>query len=365
MKHLMRLFVLATGLTLLCSPTGFSQEKTADAPWRRIQLDKDFTAEGISCGDFNRDGKMDIVAGPYWYEGPDFEKKHEIFTPVKYDPHGYSATTQPCYTGDFNGDGWTDVLYVVREADGWNLVWYENPAGKDVPWKQHPALKGVRNESPIWSDIDGDGRPEFLTHHDGAAGYAKYDPARPDAPWAFHAVGPSLSYKGPMHGIGLGDIAGHGRKDLVTSGGWWENPAKAEGSWTFHPFKFAEAAAQMFVYNVDGDGLNNVVTVWHAHRYGLVWWKQRGTAKGAVTWKLNEILPCSPEVNSPALRHQSDARVGSGGSQRRRVEGHHHRKTLFGARADGRRGAGPPGRALLVRVAAHRHRGRPVHPAPG
>ncbi|MGA2622148.1 MAG: VCBS repeat-containing protein [Thermoguttaceae bacterium] len=302
MKQSMRICVLATGLTCLGSGSGFSQEKAAERPWRKIQLNKDFTSEGIYYGDFNRDGKTDIVAGPYWYEGPDFEKKHEILKPVTYDPHGYSATTQPCYTGDFNGDGWSDVLYVVREADGWNLVWYENPAGKDLPWKKHLALKGVWNESPVWGDINGDGRPEFLTHHDGALGYATYDPSHPDAAWVFHPVSPSLSYKGPMHGIGLGDIAGHGRKDLITSDGWWENPAKADEPWTFHRFKFAEAAAQMFVYDVDGDGLNDVVTVWHAHRYGLVWWKQLRDEKGGITWKLNEILPRNPDLNSPALR---------------------------------------------------------------
>ena len=138
----MRTLLTATALALLAPLAGFSAEKAADMTWRKIQLNQDFTSEGISCGDFNRDGKMDIVAGPYWYEGPDFEKRHAIFKPAKYDPHGYSATTQPCYTGDFNGDGWTDVLYVVREADGWNLVWYENPAGKDVPWKKAPGPQG-------------------------------------------------------------------------------------------------------------------------------------------------------------------------------------------------------------------------------
>ena len=30
----------------------------------------------------------------------------------------------------------------------------------------------------------------------------------------------------------------------------------------------------MLVYDVDGDGLNDVITAWHCHLYGLVWYRQ-------------------------------------------------------------------------------------------
>ncbi|MGA2751551.1 MAG: FG-GAP repeat protein [Verrucomicrobiota bacterium] len=35
--------------------------------FRKIQLTDKFWSEGASYGDFNRDGKMDIVSGPFWY----------------------------------------------------------------------------------------------------------------------------------------------------------------------------------------------------------------------------------------------------------------------------------------------------------
>src|SRR5438093_9304907 len=47
--------------------------------FKKIQLSNQFWAEGANFGDFNRDGKMDIVSGPYWYEGPDFKKRHEFY----------------------------------------------------------------------------------------------------------------------------------------------------------------------------------------------------------------------------------------------------------------------------------------------
>src|SRR5687767_15131630 len=43
------------------------------------QISKEFWSEGANFGDFNRDGVNDIAAGPYWYQGPDFAKKHEFY----------------------------------------------------------------------------------------------------------------------------------------------------------------------------------------------------------------------------------------------------------------------------------------------
>ena len=58
----------------------------------------------------------------------------------------------------------------------------------------------------------------------------------------------------------------------------------------------------MLVYDVDGDGLADVVTSWHCHHYGLVWYQQQRTAKGEITWKQHVILPPKPDLKSDALR---------------------------------------------------------------
>src|SRR5206468_612779 len=47
--------------------------------FKKVQLTEKFWAEGANIGDFNHDGKPDLVSGPYWYEGPKFQKRHEIF----------------------------------------------------------------------------------------------------------------------------------------------------------------------------------------------------------------------------------------------------------------------------------------------
>jgi len=269
--------------------------------FRKRRLSDQFYAEGAYYGDFNHDGKMDVVAGPFWFEGPDFQKKHEIRPAKTYDPKEYSDNFLT-YTGDFNGDGWTDVLYVG--FPGQAAHWYENPAGKGTSWKQHLAYSNVGNESPVWGDVTGDDQPELIFNNDGYLGYAVYDPGKPDQPWTFHAVSSQdKRYQKFTHGIGFGDINTDKRIDLVEAVGWWAQPAdaKAARTWAFRPFRFAEAAAQILVYDVDGDGLPDIITAWHCHHYGLVWYKQIRSNR-EIGWEQHVVLPPEPDLNSKDLR---------------------------------------------------------------
>ena len=40
--------------------------------WSKQQITESFWAEGACVSDVNKDGKNDILSGPFWYEGPDF-----------------------------------------------------------------------------------------------------------------------------------------------------------------------------------------------------------------------------------------------------------------------------------------------------
>ena len=47
--------------------------------FNRIQLHDQFWSEGASAADLNNDGVRDVIAGPWWWEGPDFTKRHEFY----------------------------------------------------------------------------------------------------------------------------------------------------------------------------------------------------------------------------------------------------------------------------------------------
>src|SRR5215467_4169379 len=49
--------------------------------FKKIQLSDQFWCEGANFGDLNNDGVNDLISGPWWWEGPDYQKRHEIYAP--------------------------------------------------------------------------------------------------------------------------------------------------------------------------------------------------------------------------------------------------------------------------------------------
>src|SRR5688572_10913638 len=118
---------------LLSFPVAVFAQSTPPPPltgeWDRKQLTPHFWAEGANFGDFNKDGKMDIVYGPYWWEGPDFSKRHaysDDSKTSKIKANGNEETIPGfkgalsneneysknffAYSYDINSDGWSDIV---------------------------------------------------------------------------------------------------------------------------------------------------------------------------------------------------------------------------------------------------------------
>jgi hypothetical protein len=270
--------------------------------YKKLILSKEFLAEGSHYGDFNKDGIPDVVAGPYWFEGPDFTKKHEIYPYASFDPEKYSDNFTS-FGVDLNGDGWDDVF--ICPHPGTQGYWYENPKGAGGHWKKHMFANEIGNESPAWKEIIKGAGKGLLYNRNGYIGFSTCKIKENKPEWTFHPVSAkdTRRFERYTHGIGSGDINGDGRVDIVEKEGWWEQPENPQITpWPFHKHKFSMAGAHMHIFDVDGDGLNDVVTAWHSHLYGLIWWKQVRDAQGNISWVKNELLPGKPDLDSPALR---------------------------------------------------------------
>ena len=265
----MRLFsigvIVVSSSVCLGDDVGFAKKRLTDV----------FHSEGAAAGDFNRDGKMDVVSGPFWYEGPDFKAKHPFMKAEAYPPEKYSKNFF-AFTHDFNGDQWTDILIVG--FPGAEAFWYLNPQGKSgEDWQRYLAHPVVDNESPQFADMTGDGKPELIFHTGGQLGWAEPNTDDASKPWTFHPLSPkSDQLQRFTHGIGFGDVNGDRKNDILEKRGWWQQPASLSGDpmWTFHAFEFSgPGGAQMYAVDVDGDKDNDVITSLAAHGFGVAWYE--------------------------------------------------------------------------------------------
>jgi hypothetical protein len=247
-----------------------------------------------AAADFDRDGHMDVVSGPFIFMGPDFTTKREFYMALATRPGVDFSSNWLEFAGDFTGDGSADVLLASTSG----TILYVNPNGEPRRWD---AFRNVIPPGPsvaevsVMKDVDGDGKADLVYMGGGAIRWAKPDPANPTGNWLSTQVGEPGTYV--AHGIGAGDINGDGKTDILNAYGWWENPGKADTpNWKYHPQAFgrsngrgAPGGAEMCVYDVDGDKLNDVVTSLQAHVFGLAWFEQKRDPAGSITFERHMI----------------------------------------------------------------------------
>ncbi len=274
--------------------------------FRKLTLSADFTCEGATFGDFNRDGARDVVAGPFWYQGPTFAVRHQLYPPVAFDPKGYSDCFF-MFVHDFDGDGWDDVLQVG--FPGQAASWLRNPGAaqtagtSDAAWERHLVAPAVDDESPAFTDLTGDGLSELVFSTAGYLGWAVPDPARPNEPWTFHPLSPPEGFGPFTHGLGVGDLDGDGRPDVLEATAWWQQPASLlqDPPWPRRPQSFGSGGAQMLTVDVDGDGDADVITSLAAHGSGLAWYEQQADGKGGTAFVQHVIVPQDETASTVAL----------------------------------------------------------------
>jgi hypothetical protein len=332
-----------------CSVATKRLDRPVSRSFTKVRLTDEFWSEAPAIGDINRDGHMDVVVGPYWYEGPDFKKRHMLYPATETFKRKRPDGTYELVAGfegalgskavidntdayfskivDLNGDGWSDVLVVGMEPghspEGGSFVsasWYENPGKAKLTagamWQRHIVAESIGNFNADFFDLFGNGRPLLLAMQlfvgtpggqvgtpGGQLGYFEPDAQDAALPWAFHPISEkSAEYGWYTHGLGHGDVNGDGRADVLASEGWWEQPESraVDALWNYHPYPFAlgpgqieqagllydmstdgtttyvspYGASQMYVADVNGDGLADVVMAIAAHGYGLAWWEQ-------------------------------------------------------------------------------------------
>jgi hypothetical protein len=264
--------------------------------WKKVWI-SDETFESAGAFDVNNDGKPDIVSGAYWYEGPDFRKKHFIGAVKPADEYYDDFST---IATDVNGDGYLDFI-----TGGWwgNTVrWRENPGAKGGEWPEHTIGETGNVETTRAWDLDGDGRAEIVPNTPPTRDVQVYKlvtdkRGKGTGKFEKHVIHEFPEGQAQNHGLGCGDIAGHGRMDIVLVKGWLEAPKDPwKSKWTWHPdFDLGNGSVPILVADVNKDGVNELI-VGQAHRYGLDWWEQK-TVRGKRTWIKHPIDPFNAQYH--------------------------------------------------------------------
>jgi hypothetical protein len=185
----------------------------------------------VAAGDFNGDGKLDIASassvGTSGFASIAFGNGDGTFQVETY----FDVPSGPIFiiTGDFTGDGKTDLLEtVVQKLDTILYVLPGNGNGTFQPAIAGPIAPGcgsvetLATPCPVVAgDLNGDGKLDVVTTAIPSEGTAC--PSCPNIVSVFLGNGdgtfqPVVSYDGGGESVILGDFSGNGAPDIVTSG---------------------------------------------------------------------------------------------------------------------------------------------------
>ena len=245
----------------------------AGEPMFRVHaINPESTFSACAAVDVNRDGRLDVVCGGWWYEAPTWKRHFLREVEVirgRYDDYSNLPL-------DVNRDGWPDLISANYRSK--TMYWIAHPQSELGAWPTYKIAAPGPSETARLVDVDMDGNVDLLPNGTTYAAWWELLPrgkssSAESVRWVRHELPKELA----AHGIGFGDLDGDGRSDLVGPRGWFRAPRDPRGEdWQWQPeFRLhRDCSIPILVFDVDADGDNDVVWA-RGHSTGLYWFEQQ------------------------------------------------------------------------------------------
>ncbi|MEM9455186.1 MAG: FG-GAP-like repeat-containing protein [Myxococcota bacterium] len=219
-----------------------------------------------NTGDYDGDGRDDLLchsseSGFKWIDYADASGQF-LGTNWSRDANWCDNDSQRLFTGDFNGDGRSDML-CHDVVSGWKWIDYANASGQflGTNWSRDADWCDNDDQQLHLGDFDGDGDDDMLCH-DASSGFKWIDYAANgqflgtnwsrDATWCDNN----------SQRLHIGDFDGDGRDDMLChdlSSGWkWIDYANASGqflgtNWSRDANWCRDTSQELFIGDFNGD----------------------------------------------------------------------------------------------------------------
>jgi hypothetical protein len=239
--------------------------------YRLVTINPESDYEACGVADVDGDGDLDVISGDRWYEAPSWTG-HRIGLVRSVGGYRVDFADLPV---DVDRDGHVDVVSCSWHDRG--IFWRRNPGTPDGTWAMTVADTPGNMETAILADVDGDGTDDLLPNVMGRTIWYRFKDGGLDP----HVI----SEERGGHGIGVGDVNGDGRPDILGPDGWHEAPERpTTDAWRFHSeWSLGSAGISIITHDFDDDGDMDVF--WGmGHDYGLFWLEQESTPDGGRAW---------------------------------------------------------------------------------
>lgn len=291
---------VTSGSALPAFDFGYSKETPGLAlqpPWPQAST---FCANGrIELGDFNGDGKTDLICDPtgtgtYWIThaiGPG-----NFSGSVVWPSSGSACVGGKVRYGDFNGDGKTDMLCSSNAGTHWVGVSNGN-GGFDIK-PSWPASGAWCNGATLGLlDVNGDGKEDL--HCMSSTGQHTFAQSRGDGSFVSGGTWPStgwceigqISY-GDFNGDGKGDLLCREESRLSVSLSTGDSLFTTKPVWPAAGAWCAGDSATVAVGDYDGDGKDDL-RCFSGGKLTIAFSRGGGTFAPAPTWPANDGSWCA------------------------------------------------------------------------